>query len=201
MRSEVLGESDSATLESMHRLANTLIKDPGGQTEAMVLFRRIHATESASETTRLRAQKMTAQILMDSGDSAGAEVELRACFAQLALPFAGERRAVELAAGNGGLRQLFHCEKLLGTALRTLGRVDEAITLHKAVARDWPVLDGEHHDNSLSAQTELALTLRAAGRNEEAEVMLSHVLQSRVREDGEQHLKTQRVRSLIRGAI
>ena len=75
VRSEVLGESDSATLESMHRLANTLIKDPGGQTEAMVLFRRIHATESASETTRLRAQKMTAQILMDSGDSAGAEVE------------------------------------------------------------------------------------------------------------------------------
>lgn len=115
---------------------------------------------------------------------------LRTCLEHVAAPFAGDKRAEALAARDGGLRQLLHCEKILGTGLRTQGLLEEAAALHLAVAREWAELDGENHDNALSAQHELALTLGAAGSAVEATQMLERVVAARMREDGAGHRKT-----------
>ena len=130
---------------------------------------------------------------------AGAVLLLRSCLEELSLPFIGDQRSVQLAAKNGGLRQVLHCEKLLGTALRALGQMDEALALHEAVARDWCTLDGEAHDNGLAAKTELAATLQAAGQIKEAWKLLECVLRVRIRECGVEHHKTKEVRAILAG--
>ena len=80
----------------------------------------------------------------------------------------GETREAELRNGNGGLRQLFHCEQLLGVGLRKMGCAADALPLHRSVARDWAALDGDAHDNALTAQYELAQTLHSLGQAREA---------------------------------
>mmetsp|Transcript_140953 Transcript_140953/g.270494 ORF Transcript_140953/g.270494 Transcript_140953/m.270494 type:complete len:689 (+) Transcript_140953:55-2121(+) len=192
-----LGKNADDTLETLYRLACTLRKDSTKLEDAKQLLQRVSSTESASEETRRRSQKILAEMVMESGDVAQAASLLRELVAFYSSKFPGEQRSIQLAAKNGELRQLFHCEKLLGTALRELGQVDEAVALHEAMVRDWSVLDGESHDNALAGRSELAKTLSAKGRNAEARQMMEGVVQARVREDGEEHKKTKAARKLL----
>ena len=140
---------------------------------------------------------MLAAFSMKRMDFAGAVPLLRSCLAELSVPFIGDQRSMQLAAKNGGLRQVLHCEKLLGTALRALGQSDEALALHEAVARDWCALDGEAHDNGLAAKTELAATLQAAGQIKEARKLLECVHRVRIRECGVEHPKPKDARAML----
>jgi len=196
-KEDCLGVADDSTLETIHRLALTLRKTPSAQheAEAGALLRRIGDADGASAERRLRARKVLGEMLIMQGGVesvlAGVE-ELRFCLEQLQGAFEGEKRAGALAAKDGGLRQLLHCEKLLATGLRAQGKrmLDEALALHRTVAREWAQLDGESHDNALTAQHELALTLEAAGSGAEAVELLERLVALRVREDGAGHRKT-----------
>lgn len=181
--------------EIMHRLALTLRKTPtpAHESEASQLLGAIAADCRASAEQRLRAQKMLGELMIERGDDlsvAAGVAALRECLEMLSAPFSGSKRADALLSRDGALRQLLHCEKILGTGLRAQGLLDEAVELHRRTAQEWADLDGESHDNALSATHELALTLGAAGGGHEATRLLERVVAARVREDGAGHRKT-----------
>lgn len=216
-RLRVLGEAAEDTLESLLRLALSLKKGPEGCAEALAALQTV-ARLSPVDSQRLRARKMVGEMLVGAGEDEAGVAELRSCLADLE-QLLGDR-ATALAARKPECRQLFHCEQLLGNGLRDMAGggalagpvaqdsdaavrraalLNEALELQRRAARDWAVLDGFGHDNSLAAQGDLALTLAAVGGAgcAEAVSIIEEVTRLRTREQGAGHVKTKRAAAML----
>ena len=198
-------------LETMYRLGSTLLKykkDTKKQNEALQLFQCICETKGAPEIKRLRAQKMMAQAKMDTNQVEDAVVILRTCILKFETLLFNDgdvtknhhfkntrhhyctRQFSTSAWGNKNLRTFFHCEKMLGTALRMLDQSEEALTVLEMATVDWCKKDGKSHDNYLSILYELALTQQAVGEIKTAHKNLTYIVETCIRELGQKHPKT-----------
>jgi len=214
-RTANLGATAEETLETLYRLALSLKKNPDGCTQALEYLQTV-ARESPVETQRLRARKMVGEMHISAGEGDAAVLELRGCLEGLEA-LVGDQSAA-LAARNPDCRQLFHCEQLLGNGLRAIagggaetgpiaggdmGRrgvlLAEAEELQRKAARNWAALDGACHDNTLTAQCDLALTLATAGGGgcAEAVAIIEEVARVRTREQGAGHVKTKRAAAML----
>jgi len=208
IREEWLGKADPVTMESNQRLACTIIKNPDheSQDEGIKLFSKVYACNNVSHYNKLRAQKMIGRALLNKGQVAEGVQILRECLFAMNIELLGVEgkadqqriRTKQLKAKNGRLRSLFHLEKLLGTGLRMLGEHQEALKLHEQMSHGWLQLDGKTHDNNLAAVSELAQTLHALGRTEEAYKKMEVVVKTRKMEDGTTHQKTKTAMALLK---
>jgi hypothetical protein len=206
LREQWLGPEHAATLESIHRLACTIIKhhhDHDRQDEGILLFNKVATSKTVSSVNRLRAQKMIGRAMMNKGQFSKGVDLLRVCLSEMLVETFGadggddHRRAKLLKAKVGRMRSVLHLEKLLGTGVRELGEYDEAFKLHKRMAREWGQLDGLLHDNYLAAVSELATTLHTVGRTNEACKKMEYVVRTRILEDGTSHRKTTTAKELL----
>lgn len=204
-RTDALGEANELTVDSLHRLALSLRKNPDDREEAKGVLQRVMDL-ATNNTQRLRARKVLAELMIETDDAAKGVVALRVCVNDFAL----NDRALEISKKNPQCRQLFHCEQLLGNGLRVLASngdcidaatkesyLHEALKLQRAAAADWSLLDGENHDNALSAKCDLAVTLASAGECNDAIHLLEEVTRIRTREQGADHIKTKRASEML----
>ena len=194
------GERSAGANESRHRLAMTLLKlakagaaDETALTdEAEALLGTVVASLDHGSWKRLRARKGLGQLLTEIGQYERAVAELRTCIEAVdTAKMEGKRPEADIT------RQDLHCRQLLGVALRDGGLApEEALDLHTAVRPRWAELDGDTHDNHVTARFQCALSLEAMGRLEDALAEAEQVLRLREVELGTAHGKYKQALSL-----
>ena len=204
-RTNALGEGAELTVESLHRLALSLRKNVDLREEAKVVLQRV-VDLAPVDLQRVRGRKILAELMIETNDAPSGVAALRICLEGFAL---GDRE-IEIANRNPQCRQLLHCEQLLGNGLREIANKDdiidattkekyltEALNLQRTAAVDWVRLDGECHDNAMTAKCDLAVTLASVGQCEDAIHILEEVTRIRTREQGADHIKTKRASAML----
>jgi len=112
MRLGIFGEDGAGTCETEYQMARALRRSKEGQAEVITLLSHV-AEKSPHKTTRIRARKMKAELMIGSGDANSAVAVLRKCLLELEVSDVATQQPVlrecllELEARNN--RQIYHC--------------------------------------------------------------------------------------------